>query len=85
MQQEALLTQTDRVMRYVSRSLVNCCTTIRTSCMTNPQQIEVQQELEHHARPMLRTIRVQLRRVDRRTALSSTSSVGRAGLRPNWA
>jgi len=39
--QEALLPQTDRATRYVSRNLVNCCTTVKTSPIINPQQIEV--------------------------------------------
>ena len=41
--QEALLQQTDRATRCVS--LVNCCTTVGTSCTTNPQQIKIM-ELE---------------------------------------
>ena len=39
--QEALLPQTDRATRYVSQNLVNCCTTVGTSCTLNPQQIAV--------------------------------------------
>ena len=27
--------QTDRATRYVSRSLVNCCTTVETSCSSS--------------------------------------------------
>jgi len=44
--QEALLPQTTS---YVSRNLVNYCTTVRTSCTTNPQHIEVI-ELEGYSR-----------------------------------
>jgi len=33
--QEALLPQTDRATRCVSRNAVNCCTTVGTSCTTN--------------------------------------------------
>ena len=36
-----MLQQIDHAMRYVSRHLVNCCTTVRTRYTANPQQIEV--------------------------------------------
>lgn len=42
----------DRATRYVSRDLVNCCTTVGTagtSCTANQQQIEVI-ELDHYGR-----------------------------------
>jgi len=39
--QEVLLLQTDRATRSVSQNLVNCCTTVGTSCTTNSEQIEV--------------------------------------------
>jgi len=55
LKQESLLPQTDWAMRYVSRNLVNCCTTVGTSCPTNPQQIEVM-ELEHYSRWMCNKI-----------------------------
>ena len=42
--QEALLPQTDRATRSVSRNLVNCCTTVGTSCTAYPQQIETELE-----------------------------------------
>ena len=48
--QEALLSQTDRAMRCVSRNLVHCRTTVETSCTKNPQQFEVV-ELEGYSRP----------------------------------
>jgi len=37
--EEALLPPTDRATRDISRSLMH--NTVRTSCITNPQQIEV--------------------------------------------
>ena len=46
----ALLPQKDRATRHVSRYLVNCCKTVRTSCTTNRQQIEVT-KLEKYGRP----------------------------------
>jgi len=39
--QKALLPQTDRATRYISSNLVNCCTTVETSCTANRQQVEV--------------------------------------------
>ena len=48
LQQEALLPQTDRATRYISRNLVNCCSTVETSCTANPQQIKVM-ELEGYS------------------------------------
>jgi len=36
--------------RAVSRNLVNCCTTVGTTCTTNREQIEVMQ-LEGYSRP----------------------------------
>ena len=47
---------------YVSRNLVNCCTTMRTSCTTNPQQIDAM-ESKHYGR---RACSKQTRHVDRR-------------------
>jgi len=38
---EALLSQTDRATRCISRNVINCHTTAGTSCKTNPEQIEV--------------------------------------------
>ena len=48
--QEALLSQTDRATRRVSRNLVNSCTTSGTRCTTNLKQIEVM-ELNGYSRP----------------------------------
>ena len=45
----AVIPQTDRATRYVSRNLVNCGTTVGTGCTTNPQQIGVM-ELERYGR-----------------------------------
>jgi len=45
--------QTDSMTHCVSRNLVYSCTTIRTSCMLNPEQIEVMQ-LEGYSPPMTR-------------------------------
>ena len=45
LEQEALLPQTDRATSCFSRYLVNCCTTVGTSCTANSQQIKVM-ELE---------------------------------------
>jgi len=50
LRQEALLSQTDRATRCVSRNLVNCRTAVGTSCTTNPEEIEVM-ELEGYSRP----------------------------------
>jgi len=49
LKQKALLPQTDRATRCVSRYLVNCCTNAGTRCTTNPQQIKAM-ELEHYGR-----------------------------------
>jgi len=37
----ALLLPTDRATHFVSRNLVNCCTTVGTSCTTDQQQIKL--------------------------------------------
>jgi len=39
--QEALLPPRDRATRCVSRHVVNCCTTVGTSCRADSQQIKV--------------------------------------------
>ena len=47
--QEALLLQTFHTTPYVSQIIVNCCTTVWTSCTTNPEQIKtLVMELEHY-------------------------------------
>jgi len=56
--QEALLTQTDRATRCVSRNLVNSCTTVGASCTTNREEIEVM-ELEGYSRPTCNNLCVQ--------------------------
>jgi len=48
--QEAVLPQTDRATRCVSRNLVNCAT-VRTGCTTNAEQIVVIMEMENYGRP----------------------------------
>ena len=47
---QALLLQTDCATRAVSQNLVNRCTTVGTSCTTNPEEIEVM-ELEDYSWP----------------------------------
>jgi len=70
---EALLSQTDRTTPYVSRNVVNCCTTVGTVCTTNPQQIEVM-ELECYSRPACgkQPRRVDRRRYDQQAGLSTS-------------
>jgi len=48
--------QTDHTTRCVSQNLVNCGTTVGTTCTTNPQQIEVM-ELESYSRPTCNKLR----------------------------
>ena len=47
---QALLPQTDCATRAVSQNLVNRCTTVGTSCTTNPEEIEVM-ELQDYSWP----------------------------------
>ena len=84
--QEALLTQTDRATRRVSRNLANCCTTLTTSCTTHPERVEVT-KLDRYSRPTCsklcasshdaRDVVGVIHKLDRRRVLLNTPSTCR--------
>jgi len=87
---EPLLPQTDRATRYISQNLVNCCTTVETSCTANPQQIEVM-ELDGYRwptcskQPRLVDCRIGVvNRLDRRRILLTMRSTCRAKFSRLW-
>jgi len=69
-----LLPQTDRATRCVSRSRVNCCTTVGTSCAADDTR-QIHTDRNNGVTALRSTMCVQPRRVARQQAQSSTSFV----------